>query len=106
MKTQRLNAVLDQMRKDGIDQMLVSDSYAIFYLTGKMIHPGERLLALYLNVNGNHKMFINELFPVNEDLGLEMVWFNDTQNAVEIVANNIIKQVLSELIKTGQQNSY
>ncbi|GAA0103589.1 Xaa-Pro peptidase family protein [Paraclostridium sordellii] len=91
MKTQRLNAVLDQMRKDGIDQMLVSDSYAIFYLTGKMIHPGERLLALYLNVNGNHKMFINELFPVNEDLGLEMVWFNDTQNAVEIVANNINK---------------
>lgn len=89
MKTQRLNAVLEQMKKDSIDQMLVSDPYAIFYLTGKMIHPGERLLALYINVNGNHKMFINELFPVTEDLGVEMIWFNDTQNSVEIVSNDI-----------------
>ncbi|MGL5714771.1 MAG: M24 family metallopeptidase [Paraclostridium sp.] len=91
MKTQRLNAVLDQMKKDSINEMLVSDPYAIFYLTGKMIHPGERLLSLYLNVNGNHKLFINELFPVTEDLGVEMVWFNDTQNSVEVVANNIEK---------------
>lgn len=89
MKTQRLNAVLDQMKKNSIDQMLISDPYAIFYLTGKMIHPGERLLALYINVNGNNKMFINELFPVTEDLGVEMVWFNDTQNPVEIVSNGL-----------------
>ncbi|MFR0019816.1 MAG: M24 family metallopeptidase [Paraclostridium sp.] len=89
MKTQRLNAVLDQMKKNSIDQMLISDPYAIFYLTGKMIHPGERLLALYINVNGNNKMFINELFPVTEDLGVEMVWFNDTQNSVEIVSNGL-----------------
>lgn len=91
MKTQRLNAVLDQMKKNSIDQMLISDPYAIFYLTGKMIHPGERLLSLYINVNGNNKMFINELFPVTEDLGVEMVWFNDTQNSVEIVSNGIDK---------------
>ncbi|WP_195946019.1 M24 family metallopeptidase [Paraclostridium bifermentans] len=91
MKTQRLNAVLDQMKKNSIDQMLISDPYAIFYLTGKMIHPGERLLALYINVNENNKMFINELFPVTEDLGVEMVWFNDTQNSVEIVSNGIDK---------------
>ncbi len=60
--------------------MLVSDPTSIFYLTGVLIHPGERLLALYLNLNGNNKLFINELFPVSEDLGVEMVWFNDTQN--------------------------
>ena len=91
MKLQRLNAVLEQMKKDSINEMLVSDPYAIFYLTGKMFNPGERLLALYLNIKGNHKLFINELFPVTEDLGVEMVWFNDTQNSVEIVANNIEK---------------
>jgi Xaa-Pro dipeptidase len=34
-------------------------------------------------------MFINELFPVTEDLGVEMIWFNDTQNSVEIVSNGI-----------------
>ncbi|EEA85263.1 hypothetical protein CLOHIR_01076 [Peptacetobacter hiranonis DSM 13275] len=52
MKTQRLNAVLEQMKKDGIQQMIVSDPYSIFYLTGLMLHTGERLFALYLNVDG------------------------------------------------------
>lgn len=91
MKAQRLNAVLEQMKKDDISQMLVSDPTSIFYLTGVLIHPGERLLALYLNLNGNNKLFINELFPVSEDLGVEMVWFNDTQNPVEIITEHIDK---------------
>ena len=91
MKTQRLNAVLEQMRKDEINQMLVSDPTAIFYLTGKMIHPGERLLALYLNLNGNHKLFINELFPVTDDIGAEKIWFNDTQNPIEILSQHLEK---------------
>lgn len=34
--------------------------------------PGERLLALYLNVNGNHKMIINKLFPQETDLGVDI----------------------------------
>ena len=44
------------MEEQGIPQMIVADPVAIFYLTGKWIFPGERLLALYLNVNGDHKM--------------------------------------------------
>lgn len=91
MKIQRLNAVLEQMKNDNIDQMLVSDPTSIFYLTGKMIHPGERLLALYLNVNGNHKLFINELFPVHEDLGVEKVWFTDIDNGLEIITSYVDK---------------
>ena len=54
MKEQRVQRVLNAMKENGIPQMIISDSTAIFYLTGKWIHPGERLLALYLTVNGNH----------------------------------------------------
>ena len=72
--------------------MLVTDPKAIFYLTGKMIHPGERLIALYLNTNGNHKLFINELFPVYEDLGVEKVWFDDTKDGVLIISEYIEKE--------------
>lgn len=57
--------------------MLVSDFIFIFYFIGVLIYLGERLLVLYLNLNGNNKLFINELFLVLEDLGVEMVWFND-----------------------------
>ncbi|WP_251861170.1 Xaa-Pro peptidase family protein [Clostridium sp. Marseille-Q2269] len=91
MKQERLNKVLEGMKERGISQMLVSDPAAIFYLTGKWIHPYERLLALYLNTNGNHKFFLNELFTVEEDLGIEKVWFNDTQDGVEIISKYVEK---------------
>ena len=91
MKTERVEKVLEQMRALEISQAIIADSAAIFYLTGKWIHPGERLVALYLNVNGNHKLFINELFPVTEDLGVEKVWYNDTQEPVAIMADYIEK---------------
>ena len=89
MKLNRLNEVLEKMKENDIHQMLISDPNAIFYLTGKMISPGERLLALYLNTNGNHKLFINELFPVHEDLGVEKIWFDDTKDAVKIISEYI-----------------
>lgn len=91
MKLNRLNKILSKMQENNIPQMLVTDPKAIFYLTGKMIHPGERLIALYLNTNGNHKLFINELFPVYEDLGVEKVWFDDTKDGVLIISEYIEK---------------
>jgi Xaa-Pro dipeptidase len=92
MKQERLNRVLKEMESKNIPQMLVSDPASIFYLTGKWIHPGERMLALYISLDGKHKLFINELFPVYEDLGVEKVWFNDTQDAVEIVSKYVDKE--------------
>lgn len=85
MKEQRVQRILEAMRENEIPQMIISDSTAIFYLTGTWIHPGERLLVLYLNINGNHKLIINELFPQNEDLGIELVWYNDIQDGVSIL---------------------
>lgn len=85
----RLNRVLNLMKENQMNQMLISDSAAIFYLTGKWIHPGERMLVLSLNQDGTHKIFINELFPVSEDLGVEKIWFSDTQDSVGILASHI-----------------
>jgi len=91
MIQERLNKVLKIMKEKQIPQMIVSDPAAIFYLTGRWIHSGERMLALYINLNGHNKLFINELFPISEDLGVEKIWFNDTQSPVEILANNVDK---------------
>ncbi|MDR0879957.1 MAG: Xaa-Pro peptidase family protein [Clostridioides sp.] len=87
MKDLRLNAALEQMKNEGLTQMVVSDPISVYYLTGEMVHPGERLLALYINVNGNHKLFISELFPIHNDLGVEIVYFTDNENPVEYIAN-------------------
>lgn len=89
MKQERLNKLLEQMKINNIPQMIISDPAAIFYLTGRWIHPGERMLALYITSNEKHKLFINELFPVYEDLGVEKIWFNDTQDSIEILSKYV-----------------
>ncbi|MBQ6820648.1 MAG: aminopeptidase P family protein [Clostridium sp.] len=91
MKINRVNNVLKEMQKQGLSQMIVSSPPAIFYLTGKWFDPGERLIALYLNVNGNHKLIINKLFPLYEDLGVELVWYTDTNNPIEILCTVVDK---------------
>lgn len=86
MNQERLHRVLTAMEEQHIPQLLVSDPHAIFYLTGKWIHPGERLLALYLTTGGKKILFVNELFPITEDLGAELVWLNDNQDGIAIVS--------------------
>jgi Xaa-Pro dipeptidase len=95
MDQKRLSAVLQGMAVTGIPQMVVSDPPAIFYLTGKWIEPGERMLALHLTPAGPPKLFVNELFAVPEDLGAEKVWFSDTQDGAEVLSRHVRKdQVL------------
>lgn len=91
MNEGRVNRILKAMEENQIPQMIVSDPVAIFYLTGKWIHPGERMLALYLNVNKNHKLVINKLFPQEKDLGVELVWYDDVEDAVEILSRYVDK---------------
>lgn len=82
----KVSRILKAMEEHGIPQMIISDSAAIFYLTGKWIVPGERLLALYLNTDGAHRLVINKLFPQEQDLGMELVWYDDTQDGVEVLS--------------------
>ncbi|VBB05907.1 peptidase m24 methionine aminopeptidase [Lucifera butyrica] len=91
MNKTRLNKVLQAMAEQNVPQMVISDPAAIFYLTGKWIYPGERMLVLYLSLSGNHKLFINELFPLPEDLGVEKVWFNDIEDGVAVLSRYIGK---------------
>ena len=86
MKDSRVKNVLVQMEKNNLSQILVTSPESIFYLTGKMIHPGERFLALYLDANGNHKFIVNKLFPIHEDLGVEIVWYDDIENPIDRLA--------------------
>ena len=82
----KVNAILSALESQGIPQIIVSDPVVIFYLTGAKIEPGERLLALYLNKDGGHKLLVNDLFRQTKDLGVEICYYNDTQDGVEILS--------------------
>ena len=86
MNGQRLEKVLNYMKEDGIPQIIISDPDAIFYLTGYYHFPYERLFALYLSETGEHKIFLNSLFTVPGDLGVEKIWYSDSDNGPKLIA--------------------
>lgn len=91
MKDNRLKKILMEMSAGGLEQMIISSPAAIFYLTGKWFEPGERMIALYISTKASPKLIINELFPVNEDLGLDIVWYKDIENPVLLLSKFINK---------------
>lgn len=100
MKENRIYNVMKEMEKQGLKQMLVSAPPSLFYLTGKWFHPGERMITLLIKTNGNHKLFINKLFPVNEDLGVDLVWHSDTEEPIKELVKFIDKNEVLGIDKT------
>ncbi len=88
MYEKRIARVMEGLEKIGLEQMIVSDPNSIWYLTGYYVHPYERLFALYLRRDGNHKFFLNKLFPVPE-VDFEQIWFSDTDDYLTIMAENV-----------------
>ena len=82
----RIERLLKHLERSGVSQMLVTDANSIYYLTGKMIQSGSRLMALLVREDGNHRLFLNQIFPVPEELGIEVTQFSDTDNVDELIA--------------------
>ena len=85
----RINNVLKRMTEAGVEQMIVTSPVSIFYLTGEMVHPGERCLALYLNTDGNVTLVVNQLHNYIKLDGAKVVFFHDTEDPVAILAKEV-----------------
>ncbi|MBE6071980.1 MAG: aminopeptidase P family protein [Clostridium butyricum] len=91
MKQIRIENVIAKMRENNLKQIIITSTASIYYLTGKWISTGERMIALYLNIDGNHKFIVNKLFPIEEDLGVEIVWYTDSEEPINILGNIVEK---------------
>ena len=87
MNQARVNKVLDEMSERGMDHLIISDPSSIDYLTGYNNHPGERMFVLLLSLDGNHTMFLNKLFYLDQDLQMNLVWYADTEDGPALVAD-------------------
>ena len=92
MDREKLKRIYNKMEERNLSQMIITDPAAIFYLTGKWIHPGERMLALYISTKGKERFFVNRLFPIEEDLGVEIQYFDDTEDSVELLSQVVDKE--------------
>ncbi len=77
------------MDRENLCQMLITDPSSIFYLTGQIISPGERLLALLIKTDEAPKLFINALFPIKEEKDLDFIWLKDEDDGVGILSNYV-----------------
>lgn len=89
MNHSRLNAIINNMKKDGIDQLVISGPNSLYYLLDEMFHPGERMLVLYINVSGEHCLIVNELFPNAKALDFDVVFYNDTEDPITYLKDKI-----------------
>lgn len=90
MIEKRVKNVVSKMKDIGLRQLLISNPLSIYYLTGHLEHPGERFFALYLNSKGEHKLYANKMFSIRADLDIDIEWYSDTDNIMEIVSKNIM----------------
>ena len=71
MNEARAKRILDELQKQGVSQMLLTDPMSIYYLTGVSMAPIERFYALLLRADGHHAYFLNHLFHVPQEVGVE-----------------------------------
>ena len=89
MNHSRAQRIMAQLEKSGVSQMLIVDPMSIYYLTGVWNAPFERFYGLLLKKDGGHKFFLNNLFSIPQDVGIEKVWYSDTDPVMDIVARYI-----------------
>ena len=94
MNEARAKRILDELQKQGVSQMLLTDPKSIYYLTGVSMAPIERFYALLLRADGHHAYFLNHLFHVPQEVGVEKVWYSDTDPVAEIVAAHLDKNAV------------
>ena len=92
MNGERLNRVIETMKKEGIEQMVITNPHSIHYLTGHYEEPYERFWAFYLNQNGGHSLIANRLFTLDEVTGTEILWYEDGEDGVELLNTRIDHQ--------------
>lgn len=102
MNEKRLQKILENMKNNNITQLIVTSPSSIYYLTGKWIESGERMCAIFINSKGLKKLIINELFPITEDVGFDIINFNDNENPIEKLIPFIDKESVLGVDKNWQ----
>jgi len=87
----RFAKIKAEMTLRGIDALLVTDFYSIWYLSGIWNEPYERMYALYVPVEGSVKLFANRLFNIPAN-NFETIWYSDSDDCVGILSSHIAEK--------------
>lgn len=82
MLRDRVARVQSHMLKTGLEAMVVTSSDSFFYLTGKMVHPGERLMAMVLRHDQEPLIFLPQMFDIGS-VPFETTYYVDTDHPLK-----------------------
>ena len=86
MNKERFDRVIENMKKEGLTQILVADDPSIFYLVGIFVNPMERCGAILIKDSGEIHAFMNNLFCVEPIDGITMHYYADGENPYAMIA--------------------
>ena len=86
MNQQRIARVVEGMQSLGLRQLLVSAPASIYYLIGKWIFAGERMVVLLVNDHGETRLFANRLFALSGTVDVPLVEYDDTEDCIAVLA--------------------
>ncbi len=96
LHAERLNRIQKEMQKSGFDCTIIGPTANLFYFSGLITSPDERLQLLIIPANGNPVMLIPEMFRAVAESSLDNDIFlhtwSDSDNPFEI-ANGYIKEL-------------
>ena len=85
MNEGRLQKVLEEMKRSGMEQMVVTNPYSIYYLAGHFEKPLERFWALYVSEK-RCCLIANRLFTVRNTGDTEILWYSDGEDGAELLS--------------------
>lgn len=88
MRWKRIDNVRREMAERGMSSLIISDPMSIYYLSDIYIEPGERMLALLIKPD-KVKLYVNALFPVEKQQGLEICVLNDGLEPTIELSNDV-----------------
>ena len=89
MNQNRLRQVIANMKGQGLEQIVVSATASVYYLTGIWVSPMERMLALYITTEGQCTLYANELFGIEPQPGMELVLHSDSDEPTAQLARQL-----------------
>ena len=93
LRMHRIDKVRKEMEQVGISQLVVSDSAALWYLTGEEIHSGERLTVLVIQPETVF-WIRNQLFPLyHKTEDISDISFADGEDGISLLAKSLLAGV-------------
>ena len=89
MNKTRLSRVIANMEAQSLEQIVVTSTSSVYYLTGIHVEPMERMLALYIHTSGRCVLYANELFAIPPQEDLELLLHTDSDDPAALLAAGV-----------------